>query len=59
MVDGIGIGDHTIVVALGVTTDGTKIPLGLWQGSTENSTICTALLHDLTARGLKVEEPIL
>jgi transposase-like protein len=59
MVDGIGIGDHTIVVALGVTTDGTKIPLGLWQGSTENSTICTALLHDLTARGLKVEGPLL
>jgi putative transposase len=59
MVDGIGVGDHTIVVALGVTTDGAKIPLGLWQGSTENSTICTSLLHDLTSRGLKVEDPIL
>jgi putative transposase len=59
MVDGIGIGDHTIVVALGVAPDGTKMPLGLWQGSTENSTICIELLKDITARGLKVDEPIL
>jgi transposase-like protein len=59
MVDGIGVGDHTIVVALGVTPDGTKIPLGLWQGSTENSTICTELLQDLTSRGLKVDESLL
>jgi len=59
MVDGIGVGDHTIVVSLGVTPDGTKIPLGLWQGSTENGTICTELLQDLTSRGLTVEESIL
>lgn len=59
MVDGIGIGDHTVVVALGVTPDGTKIPLGLWQGSTENSTICTELLQNLISRGLKVEESLL
>lgn len=59
MVDGIGIGDHTIVVALGVSPDGTKTPLGLWQGSTENSTVCTELVQNLIARGLKVDEPIL
>jgi transposase-like protein len=59
MVDGIGIADHTIVVALGVTMDGTKIPLGLWQGSTENHTICTELLNNLASRGLKVDEPLL
>lgn len=59
MVDGIGVGDHTIVVALGVTPDGAKIPLGLWQGSTENSTICTELLQNLISRGLKVEDSLL
>jgi|WetSurMetagenome_2_1015567.scaffolds.fasta_scaffold168567_1 putative transposase len=59
MVDGIGVGDHTIVVALGVTPDGTKIPLGLRQGSTENSTICTELLQNLSSRGLKMDAPIL
>jgi putative transposase len=35
------------VVALGITTDGVKIPLGLWEGSTENATVATALLSDL------------
>ncbi len=28
-----------------------KIPLGLWEGSTENATVATALLADLVARG--------
>jgi transposase-like protein len=59
LVDGIGVGDYTIVVALGVTREGQKIPLGLHQGSTENTTVCTALLNNLVERGLKIEEPIL
>lgn len=59
MVDGIGVGDHTIVIALGVTADGDKVPLGLHQGSTENATVCTALLNGLIERGLKIEQPIL
>lgn len=59
MIDGIAIGDGTVVVALGVTTEGTKKPLGLWQGSTENATVCTALLQSLFDRGLAVAGPIL
>lgn len=59
LVDGIGVGDHTIVVALGVTTEGTKVPLGLHQGSTENATVCTTLVNKLLERGLKIEDPIL
>ena len=59
MIDGIGIGDHTLVVALGVCRDGEKKTLGLWQGSTENATICTELLQNLVERGLKVDEPLL
>jgi hypothetical protein len=35
------------VVALGITTDGVKIPLGLWEGSTENATLARTLLSDL------------
>lgn len=44
MLDGIEVGGHMVVVALGVSVDGRKIPLGLAQGSTENAAICTSLL---------------
>ena len=40
------------VVALGISTEGVKIPLGLWEGSTENATVASALLADLVDRGL-------
>lgn len=59
MIDGIAIGDGTVVVALGITTEGAKKPLGLWQGSTENATVCTALLQSLFDRGLAITGPIL
>src|SRR5437870_1244818 len=35
-----------------ITRDGTKVPLGLRLGSTENAVVCTDLLQDLLARGL-------
>jgi hypothetical protein len=38
------------VVALAITADGTKVPVGLWEGSTENATVVKALLADLVAR---------
>ncbi|HWY17347.1 MAG TPA: IS256 family transposase [Solirubrobacteraceae bacterium] len=59
MLDGIVLKDHTNVVALGITTDGVKVPLGLWEGSTENKTVATSLLSDLVARGLDVEQGVL
>lgn len=34
------------------TTEGVKIPLGLWEGSTKNAAVATALLADLVDRGL-------
>ncbi|HEX9776038.1 MAG TPA: IS256 family transposase [Actinomycetota bacterium] len=58
-VDGIGVGDHVIVVALGVGAGGTKHPLGLWEGTTENATVCKALLGNLIDRGLDPERPVL
>ena len=59
MIDGIELKGRTNVVALGITTDGAKIPLGLWEGSTENATVATALLSDLVERGLDPEQGIL
>jgi putative transposase len=52
MVDGEHLAEHLAVVALAITADGTKVPVGLWEGSTENATVVKALLADLVARGL-------
>jgi hypothetical protein len=57
--DGIDIADRTHVVALGITTDGVKIPRGLWEGSTENATLARSLLSDLVDRGPDPEQAIL
>ena len=59
MIDGLELQGRTNVVALGITTEGVKIPLGLWEGSTENATVATALLSDLIERGLDPEQGIL
>jgi transposase-like protein len=53
MVDGTEVAGQCCVAALVVTTDGTKVPVGLWLGDTENKTVVTALLSDLVARGLE------
>jgi putative transposase len=59
MVDGVKVADHTCVVALGITLDGTKVPLGLADGATENATVVRDLLADLRERGLETTRPIL
>ena len=59
MLDGVEIAERTHVVALGITTEGVKVPLGLWEGSTENATLASALLADLVDRGLDPEQAIL
>ncbi len=59
MLDGIELKGRTNIVCLGISTEGVKIPLGLWQGSTENATVATALLADLVERGLDPEQGIL
>ena len=52
MIDGVHLGDHLMVVALAITTDGTKVPVGLYEGDTENTTVVTGCLADLVERGL-------
>ena len=59
MVDGLDVAGQCVVVALVITTDGTKVPVGLWLGDTENKTVVTALLADLVARGLDTESGVL
>ena len=58
-IDGIEFAGHSVLIALGVTIDGTKTPLGIWAGSTENTTVVTELLSNLVTRGLRVEHSML
>jgi len=51
-IDGIALKGHLVVVALGLDKGGRKHVLGLWQGATENATICGSLLEDMARRGL-------
>ncbi len=59
MVDGVHFADHLVVVAMGIGIDGTKHPLALAEGSTENATLVTDLLVGLRDRGLDVTRPLL
>ena len=57
--NGVHFGEHTCVVALGIGIDGTKHPLAVEEGSTENATLATGLITGLRDRGLDVTRPIL
>jgi transposase-like protein len=57
--DGVVVAQQTVIVVLGITPDGTKVPLGLRLGSTENAVVCTDLLQDLLARGLPLDGRVL
>jgi putative transposase len=59
LVDGIRVAEHTCVVALGITIDGTKVPLALAEGATENTTVVTEVLTGLRGRGLDTTRPLL
>jgi putative transposase len=59
MVDGVHFGEHTCVVALGIDADGTKHPLGVEEGSTENAAVVTDLITGLRDRGLDTSKPVL
>jgi len=59
MIDGVHFAEHCCVVALGIGVDGTKHPLALVEGSTENATLAHELLVGLRERGLDTTRPIL
>jgi len=50
--DGVRFGDHHVIVAIGVDSDGHKHMLGLAEGATENATVVRGLLEDLVQRGV-------
>jgi len=52
MIDGVHFADHLCVVALGIDINGTKHPLGVVEGSTENATVVKSLLTNVRDRGL-------
>jgi putative transposase len=56
LIDGIHLGQQVLVVALGIETRGPKQVLGLWQGTTENTTVVKERPGDLVARGLAPEK---
>jgi putative transposase len=58
-IDGVVFGEHCLVVGLGVDATGEKHPLGIWDGSTENATVCQGLLRNLQSRGLRTDRSLL
>jgi transposase-like protein len=58
-IDGFDFAGHMMIGALGVTADGTKIPLGVVQGSTENATVVRGLVSELRDRGVDATDGIL
>lgn len=59
MIDGIHVGEHVVLIALGIDANGNKHILGLYEGATENTTACTGLLSDLEARGVRTDRAML
>ena len=57
--DGKSFADEEIIIALGVTLDGQKVPLGFVQAATENERVCRRFLSDLVDRGLQYEAGLL
>jgi putative transposase len=57
MVDWVHFAGHCCVVALGIDIEGTKHPLAVVEGDTENATLVTELLTGLHERGLDVTPP--
>jgi transposase-like protein len=58
-IDGKYLAKEQIIIVLGVTIQGDKIPLGFVQSHTENSTVIRDLFNNLIERGLRYEEGLL
>lgn len=59
MLDGVDVGGHAVIIALGIDTKGVKHILGLRQGATENAFVAKGLLEELVERGLAVDRAML
>lgn len=59
VLDGTSFGKEEMVIALGITLDGQKIPLGFIETATENEVVCRHLIQDLIDRGLRYQQGLL
>lgn len=59
LIDGVALGDYTAIVAMGITSAGKKLLMGVRIGSTENAQVCRDLLADLVDRGLQYHNGLL
>jgi putative transposase len=59
ILDGKIFGTDEMVIALGVTVQGLKIPLGFVQTGTENERVGREMLEGLLERGLKIKDGLL
>jgi transposase-like protein len=59
VMDGKSFGEDGIIMAVGITTEGKKVLLGLIQSGTENHTVCRDFLRKLIGRGLRYEQGLL
>lgn len=57
--DGKSFAEDTMVIALGVTMDGEKVPLDFVQTDTENARVLTPFLRDLVGRGFDLSQGLL
>lgn len=59
MIDGLAVGDHMVLIGIGIDESGDKHVLGLREGATENATSCRELLVQLRDRGLRTDRAVL
>ena len=59
ILDGKSFGKEEMVIALGITIDGQKVPLGFVEAATENEVVCRHLIQDLVDRGLQYQQGLL
>lgn len=57
--DGKTFADQEMIIALGVTIDGHKIPLGFVQAASENERVCRQFVDALIDRGLQYQQGLL
>ncbi len=58
-IDGKYLAKEQIIIVLGVTIQGDKIPIGFVQSHSENATVIKDLLNNMIERGLRYEEGLL
>ena len=60
ILDGKSFVKEEMVIALGITIDGQKVPLGFVEAATENEVVCRHLIQDnLVDRGLQYQQGLL